>query len=87
VPAQHHLGRRLGRPAGDRADRRIVQYLAAAQRRPGFDRDLVLGAEAVQLFLGQIRIDLDLIDRRDDLAFAVQPPQDLSSRMVASRGR
>ena len=49
--------------------------LPRAERRPGLDRDLVLGAEAAHVVLGQVRVHLDLVDRRDDVALAVQPPQ------------
>jgi hypothetical protein len=51
-------------PAGDRLDRRVAEHLAARQRRPGLDRNLMLGAEPAYLVLGQVRVDLDLVDRR-----------------------
>jgi hypothetical protein len=67
VPAQHDLGRGLADSAGNFVDRRVVQDVALSQRRPGFDRDLVLGAEPAQLVLGQVGVDLDLVDRRRDV--------------------
>ena len=35
----------------------------------------MLGAEGTHVFLGQVGVQLDLVDRRGDLAFGVQPPQ------------
>jgi hypothetical protein len=67
MPAQHDLGRGLADPASNRLDRRIVEDAALSERRPGFDGDLVLGAEPAQLVLGQVGIDLDLVDRRGDV--------------------
>jgi hypothetical protein len=62
VPAQDQLGRGLAHPVGDRDDLRVVEHSALRQRRPGFDRDLMLGAERAQVRLGQERVHLDLVD-------------------------
>lgn len=76
VPAQHHLG---GGPAvlgGELGDRRVLQQaLALAQRRPGLGRDAVPGVEGTGLRLLELRVQLDLVDGRDDGGLAQQPLQ------------
>ena len=74
-PAQHHLSRRLAVVLRYRADDGIVEgagVLAvavegdAADGRPGLGENPVLGAEGLDLGLGEVGVKLDLVDRRDD---------------------
>ena len=73
VPAQHHLRRRLAVRLGDPGDGRVFERAGvlavavegdAADRRPGLGEDAVLGVERLDLGLLEVRVDLDLVDRR-----------------------
>src|SRR6478735_6320590 len=75
VPTQHHLRRGLAVYGGDLADLRIVERRRAAvtaiagdatHRRPGLRQNPVLGVRLLRLGLGEVRVDLDLVDRGDD---------------------
>src|SRR5207248_11422852 len=44
VPAQYDLSRSLASPLGDGPDYRVAEDAPLSKRRPGLDRDLVLGA-------------------------------------------
>ena len=75
VPAQHHLRRGLAVGLGDLADHRVLERAAvlavavegdAADRRPRLGQDAVLGAERLDLALLEVRVHLDLVDRRHD---------------------
>src|SRR5215469_10967234 len=75
VPAQDNLSRGLAGSLGDGLYGRVAEDTSPPQRSPALDRDLMFGAEGAHLVLGQVRVLLDLIDRRDDVGLAVQPPQ------------
>ena len=51
---------------GDRGDGGIVQHLAPGQGRPGLGGDALGSVELAQRVLGQVRVELDLVDRRHD---------------------
>src|SRR2546430_16366826 len=75
MPAQDDLGWRLARPFGDGPNDRVAKDAPLPQRRPGLDRDLMLGAEGAHVVLSQVRVHLDLVDGRDDLGLTVQAPE------------
>ena len=51
---------------GDALDRRVVEELRLSERAPGLGRDPVLLVEPAQLELLEMRVQLDLVDRRHD---------------------
>src|SRR3954454_9800378 len=68
VPAEHHLGRRPPERVGDPRDHRVVEDVALRDRRPRFGGDAVLPAVGVDLLVGEVGVQLDLIHRRFDVA-------------------
>ena len=68
VPAQDDLGGRPAEPLGDVHDHRVVEHAALGDRRPRLGDDAVLAAVVVDLRVDQVRVQLDLVDRGDDVA-------------------
>jgi len=70
VPPQHHLGRRLADLPRDLSHHRVVENIALRDRRPGLGEDRVVEAVSPHLVIGEIRVDLDLVDRGHGLGVA-----------------
>ena len=64
VPADDRLRDRLAVLLGDRAERRVVEQPAAAERAPALDGDAVAGVELALVALLEARMQLDLVDHR-----------------------
>jgi hypothetical protein len=75
VPAQDDLRRRAADRLGDRADNRIAQHLALRDRRPGLRRDAVRPAVGIHVGVGEVGVQLDLVDGRHNVAFGREPLQ------------
>src|SRR3954451_14832604 len=75
VPAQCDLRRRLALRFGDPHDRGVVEHLPLGDGRPRLGGDAVLGVEGTNLLVGQVRMDLHLVDRRGHAGLAVDAPQ------------
>jgi len=82
APAQHDLRRRLVVRVSDAGDRRILERAGVAavaverdpaDRRPRLGEDVVLLAEGLHVGLGEVRVLLDLVDRRHDRGVLEQP--------------
>ncbi len=87
VPAQHDLGRCAAVLPGDGHDRRdLQQALALAERRPGLGGDALLRVVLTGGVLLQVRVQLDLVDRRDDRRLADQPLQVLGKEVGDTDG-
>ena len=63
------------RRVGDLPDDRVVEHPALSDRRPCLGRDAVLVAVGADLVVGEVRVDLDLVDRGHGVGFLGQPVQ------------
>ena len=68
VPADDHLGRRFAVRRRDFGECGIFQQIALGQRTPGLGVDAVRLAESSQFTLLQVRVQFDLVDRRNRAA-------------------
>jgi hypothetical protein len=76
VPAQDHLGRRLAVRLRDRGDARVGEHVAAARERaPGLGDDAVPLVELAQRGLGEVRVQLHLVDGGHGARLVDQPLQ------------
>jgi hypothetical protein len=80
---------------GDAADHRVVEGAAvlavpverdATDRRPGLRDDAVLGAERLDLALREVRVGLDLVDRRDHAGVVEQVGEVLDHEVADADG-
>jgi len=73
MPTQHHLSRRAAMFLRNLQDQWIVKKradgacAATSERAPGLRHDAMTSVELMELALLKIRMDLDLVHRRDDL--------------------
>jgi len=72
MPAEHHLRGRLAEPVGDRLDHGIVEHRTLGDWRPGLGEDSVLLAVAADVIVEQVRMQLDLVDRRHHVGLALE---------------
>ena len=59
-------------PLGDLGDHRVVEHVALRDRRPRLGRDAVRLAVRAHLVVGEVRVQLDLVDRRHDVGLGGQ---------------
>ncbi len=87
VPAQHHLAGRHRERLGDRQDSGVVQQLGtASERAPALGENALLGVEGAQFVLREQRVQLDLVDGRQDPGLLLQP-LDVTGREVRDADR